>query len=191
MLAHNQSGLLNSSQFARNLGIDVKTVNSYIDLLVDLLLVRRLTPWHSNIGKRLVKAPKVYVRDSGLLHALLTIPDKEALLSHPVVGQSWEGFVIENILGSVSDDVQAYFYRTAGGGEVDLLLFWPNGNLWAVEIKRSVTPKLERGFHSACKDLNPSRKYVVYPGSERYRMALDVEAISLIDMVRELNDIGE
>ena len=182
MLAYNQGGLLNSTQFARNLGVDVKTVTSYIDLLVDLLLVRRLPPWHSNIGKRLVKTQKVYVRDSGLLHALLTIPDKESLLSHPVIGQSWECFVIENILVCAPNEVQGYFYRTGGGAEIDLLLSWPDGNLWAIEIKRSMSPKLERGFHTACTDLNPSRKFVVYPGKERYRLAEDIEAISLADL---------
>ena len=184
MLAHNQGELLNTAQFARNLGVDVKTVSSYLDLLVDLLLVRRLLPWHSNVGKRLVKSPKIYVRDSGLLHALLTIPDKESLLSHPVVGQSWECFVIENILNSAPDEVQGYFYRTGGGGEIDLLLSWPDGKLWAIEIKRSMTPKLERGFHAACIDLNPVRKYVVYPGSERYRLAEDIEAVSLAELVQ-------
>ncbi len=190
MLAHNQGGLLNTAQLARNLGIDVKTVSGYLDLLVDLLLVRRLPPWQSNIGKRLVKAPKIYVRDSGLLHALLTIPDKESLLSHPVVGQSWECFVIENILNSAPDEVQGYFYRTGGGAEIDLLLSWPDGALWAVEIKRSMTPKLERGFHAACVDLNPVRKYVVYPGAERYRLAEDIEAVSIAELAQLVSQSG-
>ena len=188
MLAHNQGALLNTAQFARNLGIDVKTVNSYIDLLVDLLLVRRLPPWHSNMGKRLVKSPKVYVRDSGLLHALLSIPDKENLLSHPVIGQSWECFVIENLLTCIPDEVQSYFYRTGGGGEIDLLLSWPDGKLWAIEIKRSMTPKLERGFHSACTDLKPAKKYVVYPGAERYRLAEDIEALSLAELAQLVSE---
>ena len=191
MLAWQQGSLLNSAQFARNLGVDVKTINGYIDLLVDLLLVRRLAPWHSNIGKRLVKSPKVSVRDSGLLLALLSIPDKESLLSHPVIGQSWECFVIENILVAATDDVQGSFYRSAGGAEIDLLLSWPNGNLWAIEIKRSMMPKLERGFHAACSDLNPSRKIVVYPGKERYRIAPDIEAMSLLDITQQLCDLDK
>jgi len=191
MLAWQQGGLLNSADFARNLGVDVKTINSYIDLLVDLLLVRRLTPWHGNIGKRLVKSPKVSVRDSGLLHALLSIPDKETLLSHPVIGQSWECFAIENILAAAPDDVQGCFYRTGGGAEIDLLLPWPNGSLWAIEIKRSMSPKLERGFHLACADLNPSRKIVVYPGKERYRLAPDIEAMSLRDIAQQLSDMDK
>lgn len=186
MLAHHQGGLLNTAQFARNLGVDVKTVGGYLDLLVSLLLVRRLPPWHANLGKRLVKSPKVYVRDSGLVHALLNILDKETLLAHPVVGQSWEGFVIENLLACAPTKAQGYFYRTSGGAEIDLLLAWPNGDLWAIEIKRSLNPKVERGFHAACADLAPGRKFVIYPGTERYRVASDIEAISPADMAREL-----
>lgn len=180
MLAHHQGGLLNTAQLARNLGVDAKTAAAYLDLLVDLLLVRRLPPWHANIGKRLVKSPKVYVRDSGLVHALLGIPDKEALLSHPVVGQSWECFVIENLLACAPEGVQGHFYRSSGGAEIDLLLAWPNSDLWAVEIKRSLAPKLERGFHAACADLNPVRKLVVYPGAETYRLAPDIEAMNSV-----------
>lgn len=187
MLAHHQGGMLNTAQFARNLGVDVKTAASYLDLLVDLLLVRRLMPWHANIGKRLMKTPKVYVRDSGLVHALLNIADKEALLSHPVVGQSWECFVIENLLACLPEQAQSYYYRTSGGAEIDLLLAWPDGSLWAIEVKRSVTPKLERGFHSACATLNPARKFVVYPGTERYRIAADIEAIPLSLLLAALN----
>lgn len=182
MLAHHQGGLLNTAQFARNLGVDAKTAAGYLDLLVDLLIVRRLPAWHANIGKRLVKSPKVYVRDSGLAHALLAIADKETLLAHPVVGKSWECFVIENLLVNAGDKVQGYFYRTSGGAEIDLLLAWPDGGLWAVEIKRSLNPKVERGFHAACEDLAPVRKFVVYPGQERYRIASGIEAISLRDM---------
>jgi predicted AAA+ superfamily ATPase len=187
MLAHHQGGLLNTAQFARNLGVDAKTAASYLDLLVDLLLVRRLPPWHANIGKRLVKSPKVYVRDSGLVHALLNIPDKETLLSHPVVGQSWECFVIENLLAVAPAEVQGYFYRSSGGAEIDLLLVWPDDTLWAIEIKRSLSPKVERGFYSACADLMPVKKFIVYPGVERYRIASDIEAISLADLAKQIN----
>ncbi|MBW7900312.1 MAG: ATP-binding protein [Rhodocyclaceae bacterium] len=179
MLAHHQGGLLNTAQFARNLGVDVKTAGGYLGLLVDLLLVRRLPPWHANLGKRLVKSPKVFIRDSGLVHALLNIPDKESLLAHPVVGAGWESFVVENLLANADTTIQAYFYRSSAGAEIDLLLAWPDKRLWAVEIKRSLTPRLERGFHVACADLKPERRYVVYPGSERYRLAEDIEAIPL------------
>ena len=179
MLAHLQGGLLNTAQLARNLGVDSKTAAAYLDLLVDLLLVRRLPPWHANVGKRLVKSPKVYVRDSGLVHALLNIADMEALLSHPVVGSSWEGFVIENLLACAAGKAQGFFYRTGGGAEIDLLLSWADGTQWAIEVKRSLSPKIERGFHEACADLAPARKWVVYPGTERYRLASDIEAIPL------------
>ena len=190
MLAWNQGGMLNQAQFARNLSVDVKTVSSYLDLLVDLLLVRRLLPWQENIGKRLVRTPKVFVRDSGLVHALLGIADKESLLSHPVVGQSWECFVIENLLDAAPELAQGYFYRTSGGAEIDLLLVWPDGKKWAVEIKRSLSPKLERGFHSAQDDLKPERSFVVYPGTERYRVSETVETISLRDLALELRASG-
>lgn len=186
MLAHLQGGLLNVAQLARNLGVDTKTAGGYLDLLVDLLLVRRLPPWHANLGKRLVKSPKVYVRDSGLLHALLNITEKESLLAHPVVGQSWEGFVIENLLAASASKAQGFFYRTSSGAEVDLLLAWPDGSLWAIEVKRSLAPKIERGFHAACDDLKPIRKFVVYPGAERYRAANDIEVISLQGLATEL-----
>ncbi len=179
MLAHHQGGLLNVAQLARNLGVDVKTAGGYIDLLCDLLLVRRLQPWHTNTGKRLVKAPKVYVRDSGLLHALLGIGSREQLLSHMVVGASWESHCIESLLSCAPRGVTGYFYRTSAGAEIDLLLVWPGGQLWAVEFKRSLSPKVERGFHSACDDLKPARKWVVYPGQEDYPMAPDLQAVTL------------
>lgn len=186
MLAHHQSGLLNVAQLARNLGVDAKTAQAYIDLLCDLLLVRRLPSWHANIGKRLVKSPKVYVRDSGLVHALLDIESKEVLLSHPIVGASWEGFCIENLLACAPAGVQGYFYRTSGGAEIDLLLAWPSGALWAIEIKRSLTPKVERGFHAASADLAPARKLVVYPGTESFPLGNDVLAIPLAALCQEL-----
>lgn len=186
MLAHHQSGLLNVAQLARNLGVDAKTAQAYIDLLCDLLLVRRLPSWHANTGKRLVKSPKVYVRDSGLVHALLDIESKEVLLSHPIVGASWEGFCIENLLACAPAGVQGYFYRTSGGAEIDLLLAWPSGALWAIEIKRSLTPKVERGFHAASADLAPARKLVVYPGTESFPLGNDVQAIPLAALCQEL-----
>lgn len=145
----------------------------------NLFLLRRLPPWQANVGKRLAKAPRLYVRDSGLVHALLEIRDRDALLSHPVVGGSWEGFVIENLLTAAADRAQGFFYRTSSGAEIDLLLAWPDQRLWAVEIKRSLTPKPARGFHFACADVRPARRFVVYPGTERFPLGEDVEAIPL------------
>lgn len=184
MLAHLQGGRLNVAQLARNLGVDAKTAAAYIDLLVDLLLVRRLPPWHANVGKRLVRSPKVFVRDSGLAHALLAIGDKETLLSHPVLGASWEGFVIEQILAVAPEGVQGHFYRTSGGAEIDLLLSFPGGCLWAVEVKRSLAPRPEKGFHSACADLRPERRFVVYPGEDTYRAGNETDVISLPALAR-------
>lgn len=186
MLTHHQGGVLNVAQLARNLGVDVKTAGGYIDLLVDLLLVRRLTSWNANVGKRLVKSPKVYVRDSGLVHALLGLGDKESLVSHPVVGASWEGFVVEQLLAAASEGVQGFFYRTSGGAEIDLVLHFPGGRLWAVEIKRSLAPRPEKGFYSACADLSPERRFMVYPGEESFPLGNDIEAISLPALARLL-----
>ncbi|MCA3239374.1 MAG: ATP-binding protein [Curvibacter sp.] len=179
MLAHAQGSLLNVAQLARNLGVDAKTAHAYLDLLCALLLVRRLPPWHSNAGKRLVKSSKVYVRDSGVVHALLDIENIDGLLSHMVVGASWEGFVIENLLAHAAPNAQGFFYRTSAGAEIDLLLHWPDGTLWAIEIKRSLAPKLERGFHIACEDLKPLRKLVIYPGHEAIPLAADITALPL------------
>jgi uncharacterized protein len=190
MLAHQQGGLLNAAALSRSLGVDGKTVAAWLDLMVQMLLVRRLPPWHANLGKRLVKSPKVYVRDSGLVHALLGIADTEALLGHPVAGASWECFVIENILSTAASrgrPVQASFYRSIAGAEIDLLLTWPDGATWAVEIKRSLAPKLERGFHSGCQDVQPSRKLLVYPGIDTYRVAEDVQAMPLQALLAELS----
>lgn len=186
MLAHQQGGLLNAAQLARGLGVSGATVAHYLDLMVDLLLVRRLAPRLANAGKRLVRSPKVYVRDSGLAHALLGLADKEALLGHPVAGPSWEGLAIENLLAVAGDQVEPSFYRTSGGAEVDLVLRWPDGREWAVEVKRSLAPKVERGLRSALADLEPERCFVVYPGSERYRLGADVEAVGLAELCGEL-----
>ena len=186
MLAHNQSQMLNAANLARGLGVDGKTVASYLDLLVDLLLVRRLPSWHRNVGKRLVKSPKVYVRDSGIAHALLGIRDKEALLGHPVAGQTWESFVTETLIAAAPDGTEAHYYRTATGVEVDLVLTLPDGTLWAVEIKRSSAPRVERGFHIACEDLKPTKRFVVYPGNERFPLNADTDAIGLSDLGRAL-----
>ncbi len=190
MLAHHQGGLLNVAQLARNIGVDAKTAASYMDLLTDLLLLRRLPAWHANVGKRLVKSPKVMVRDSGLVHALLSIEDHDALLSHPVVGASWEGFVVENLLNVAPEGVLGYFYRTGGGAEIDLLLHFPDGPLWAIEIKRSLSPRPERGFHSGCADLNPERRFLVYPGAEPYPLTPEIEVLSLRDLALRLVEAG-
>ena len=187
MLAHQQGGLLNAAALARSLAVDGKTVASYLDLLVDLLLVRRLAPWHGNIRKRLVKSPKVYVRDSGLVHALLGVGDREALLAHPVAGGSWEGLAIESLIAVAPSGTEAYFFRTAAGAEIDLLLKLPGQRKpWAIEIKRGLAPQIERGFHLACDAVRPGPRRVVYGGAERFPLAAGVEAVSLVDLCAEL-----
>lgn len=187
MLAHNQGALLNASRLASGLSVSAPTVTNYIDLLVDLLLVRRLTPFHANVGKRLVKSPKTYVRDSGLTHALLNIATYEDLLGHPVSGPSWEGFAIENLITAAPSRTMASFYRTAAGAEIDLLLeMGGQHGIWAIEIKRSLSAKPARGFYQAIDDIQPSRAFVIHAGSDRYPLAENIEAISLRELMEEL-----
>ena len=187
MLAHGQGTLLNASKLAAGLSVSPTTVTRYIDLLVDLLLVRRLKPFHANTGKRLVKSPKVYVRDSGLLHALLGIEDYNELAGHPEVGASWEGFIIENLLSVVPPRTTACFYRTSAGAEIDLVLEFPGKRgIWAVEIKRGLTTSPRKGFHHAREDLKPSRSFVVYSGVDRYPIAEGIEAIGVEAMAEML-----
>jgi len=188
MLAHNQGQLFNASVFARALDIKGVTTSRYLDLMVDLLLVRRLKPWTSNIGRRLVKAPKTYIRDCGICHALLGIETHNDLLGHPVVGVSWEGFVMENIINSLPRRASWGYYRTTKGAELDLVVDTGNEELLAVEIKRSTAPSVSKGFYSACEDLQPTRKYVVHAGQENFPLAPDVEAVTLNGLI-ENSDI--
>ena len=186
MLAHTHGGLLNSSNLASSLSVSAQSITRYADLLVDLLLVRRLMPHHANVGTRLVKSPKLYLRDTGILHALLGIGSFNDLLGHPIVGMSWEGLVIENLIAAAPTSTTASFYRTANGAEVDLLLQLPKGELWAIDIKCGLTPKPERGFHSARADLKPAQSFVVYAGEERFPLADGIEAIGLRMLAKEL-----
>jgi predicted AAA+ superfamily ATPase len=189
MLAHNQATLLNASRLAGALAISVQSVTRYIDLLVDLLLVRRLQPFHGNVGKRLVKSPKVYVRDSGITHALLNIGGYDELAGHPVVGASWEGFVIENLVAAAPDRTLASFYRTSAGAEIDLLLDIPGHGLWAIEIKSGLGGRPEKGFHIACEDLQPARRFLVNAGDGRYPLSPQVEAISVKALAETLTQL--
>lgn len=186
MLAHNQGTVLNAAHLARNLEVSGVTVGRYLDLMCDLLLVRRLKPWTANIGKRLVRAPKIYIRDSGLTHALLNIESFDALLGHPVVGGSWEGFVIENILSVISESAKPYYYRTSGGAEIDLVLEFSGSEKWAIEIKRNSAPAVSKGFHIGCEDIKVSRRYVVYSGNDTFSMGEGITAISLTGLMQEL-----
>lgn len=188
MLAHNQGGLLNAAQLARNLGVSGHTIANYIDLTSDLLLVRRLQPLHTNVGKRLVKSPKVFVRDSGLVHALLNIASLDDLLGHPVVGASWEGFVIECLLAVAPRQSRASFYRTARGAEIDLVLEMGRKlGTWAIEIKRSPKASTSKGFAIALEDIQPDKAFIVHSGKERYPKRDSVEAIGIIELVQMLS----
>ena len=168
MLAHCQGQTLNSSSLAAGLDLNSKTVRCYVDILTDLLLVRRLAPWHVNVKKRLVKAPRVYLRDSGLLHQLLGIHNEDQLLSHPIAGASWEGFALENMISVLPPGAAPYFYRTAAGAEIDLVISFPGGALWAVEIKKGLAPKISKGFYQACEDIQAGEKYAVYSGEDEF-----------------------
>ena len=186
MLVHGQGNLLNQSRLASSLAVSSPVVWRHIDLLVDLLLVRRLRPWSGNVGKRLVRSPKVYVRDSGLTHGLLELESWEDVLGHPVAGPSWEGFVIENLLGAAGESYRPYFYRTADGAEADLVLERGGRVECAIEIKRSTAPRVSRGFRSACEVLQPRKAYVVHGGEESWTIPGGVRAVSLVELMRGL-----
>ena len=188
MFAHNQGGMLNLSKLASNIASSTKTVGYYVDLFVDLLLFRKIMPYSANIGKRLVKTPKFYIRDSGMLHTLLGIQDLNSLLGHPIVGQSFEGFVIENILSVVPPSTLSSFYRTFSGAEIDLILELPHNEKWAIEIKSGMTAKPSRGFYEAIKDIKATRSFIIYAGEDRFPLAETIEAIGLRDMMTLLTE---
>lgn len=189
MLAHAQGGLLNASALAEGLGVSGQTVGRYLDLLVDLMLVRRLQPWHENAGKRVVKSPKVFVRDSGLVHALLGLGSIESVLGHPVVGGSWEGFVIETLIAAAPIGTEHFFYRTAAGAELDLVLRLPGNAIWAIEIKRTTTPKVSRGFHLSVDDIKADRKILVYAGEREVPAVDGLRAMPLATAVEQLRNL--
>ncbi|KAA3615223.1 MAG: ATP-binding protein [Planctomycetota bacterium] len=190
MLAHLQGETVNSSKLAANLEVGGKTVSYYLDILVDLLLVRRLMSWNANVKKQIVKSPHFYIRDSGLLHRLLGIRDFESLLSNPVLGKSWEGFVIENILSILPSQAEAFFYRTAAGAEIDLLLKLPGPETWSVEIKRGAAPKLSRGFHTASEDVEATQKYLIYGGADEFPIKQETTVISLERFMNKVQQMG-
>jgi hypothetical protein len=155
--------------------------------MVDLLLVRRLQPWAANAKKRLVRTPKVYVRDTGLLHALLGIRNQEELLGHPVVGSSWEGLLIENILNSLPSTARPTFYRTSAGAEIDLVIEFSAKERWAIEVKRSLgNPGPSKGFHIGCADIKAARQIVLYPGNESFKLDAVTEVMPLGKLLAEI-----
>ena len=190
MLAHHQGELLDLSKLAAALAISGQTVSRYIDLLCDVMLVRRLPAWHGNVGKRLIRSPKVYVRDSGLVHALLGLPNLDAVLGHPIAGSSWEGFVMEQLINA-APQAQACFYRTSNGAEVDLVLTFRNQQTWVIEIKRSSAPTVSRGFYQAATDLGAVRKLLVAPVAQPYPLKDGIEVVDVMTAIRWVTEQEE
>jgi len=192
MLAHSQGSIINASQLSRSLMLSAKTVTSYVDLFTDLLLVRKIPPYFANIKKRMVKSPKVYIRDSGLLHGLLGIRDFENLLGHPIIGNSWEGFVLENLINCSPVGTKSSFYRTSGGAEVDLVLELPGKQApWVFEVKHGTMGKLNKGFYYAVEDIAPEKSFVVHKGKDSFPIDQQTEALSLFDACKMLEQLSE
>jgi len=188
MLAHNNAQQVNFSKLGESLGFSYKTIKNYIDTLTDFYMIRQIPPWSGNTKKRLVKAPKIYLRDCGLAHRFLNITDFEDLLGHPGIGASWEGFVLENILNTISDKWRYSYYRTSAQAEIDLVLEGSKNEVWAIEVKRSSAPKVSKGFHYACDDIKATHKFVIYPGEERYPLGNEIEVLGLVEFLQLLAD---
>lgn len=186
MVAHQQGATLNLSRMAGSLGIDGKTVRHYLDLLEGLYLVRSLPPWSRNAGKRLVKSPKVYWRDSGLLHSLAGIDDLEHLLGHPLCGHSWEGYCLEQIMSLLPKSVSCSHYRTHAGAEIDLVIETPAGEVIAIEIKRTLSPTLGPGFVESSRTLRSRRGYFITPGGDSYPLSESVTVMGLREFLTQL-----
>lgn len=187
MLAHYHGQQINFTELGRSLETSHTTIRNYLDTLTDFYMVRQIQPWSGNTKKRLVKAPKIYIRDSGLLHKLLNISSIDGLLGHPAIGASWEGFVLENIIMALNTKWRYSYYRSSGQAEIDLVIETADRATWAVEVKRSVAPKLTRGFYEASKDIKADKKFVIYSGAERYPLPDETEAIGLLDFLNLLN----
>jgi predicted AAA+ superfamily ATPase len=188
MVAHAHGQIWNGADLSRSLGVSENTVRGYLDLLSGSFVVRILPPWFENIAKRQYRSPKVYIRDSGLLHALLSIETFDELSAHPKFGASWEGFALEQVM-SLAGPRDAYFWGTHGGGELDLLLL-RRGRRFGIEFKLADAPRMTKSLHVALQDLKPERIWVVYPGTERYALHAKVEALPLLDMPRQLAGLG-
>ena len=190
MIAHHHAQMWNASQIANSLGVSAPTVGHYLSILEDTFLVRQLRPFHANLKKRLVKAPKVFIRDSGLLHSLLGIGSMDDLQGRPLVGHSWEGFVIEQIIAQLPPRWGAYFFRTAAGAEIDLILSHSGKKPIAVEIKFSAAPEVSKGFRNACLDLQCRKEYIVYPGNEVYPLSKTTTALPLLQIQRIVSNLA-
>lgn len=186
MLAYDQGTLLNASRLATSLEMSVSSVRSYLEVMSDLFLLRFLRPWNGNSRKRLVKSPKVYVRDSGLVHALTGLKTLDEVTGHSLCGFSWEGFVIEQILQKIPYGVDVSFYRSSTGNEIDLVLGRPQGHITAIEIKRSSSPRITHGFSNACREIGADTRYFVLPAGEAYPLDKQTTAIGLQAFLQQL-----
>lgn len=191
MLAHYNGNQVNFSEIGRSLELSHTTVKNHLDVLTDFYMVRQLQPWSGNIKKRLVKSPKIYIRDSGILHSLMNVSNLESLLSHPGMGASWEGLVIENIFSQLNSRWSCSYYRTATLNELDLVLETPDKEIWAIEIKRTSAPKLGRGFYEACKDIGATQRWIVNAQTDRYPLPNSVEVIGLMEFLEILKKKSE
>jgi predicted AAA+ superfamily ATPase len=183
MIAHYHGGIWNASSFAKSLGITVPTVNRYINFLEDAFIVRRLEPYFFNLKKRLVKSPKIYIRDAGILHNLVGIYDLESLYSHPLLGNSWEGYVIEQIQQVLPEELKLYYYRTHQGAESDLVIVKGTKPIACIEIKYTSQPKLLKGFRIAVDDLNTENNFIITPKSDTYPVGNSTYVCSLFDFL--------
>ena len=185
MLSHLHSSMLNVSDLSRSIGISVPTINKYLDLLEGGFLVRRLQPYFANVGKRLIKTPKIYLRDTGILHSLANISSFDALFGNPLIGASWEGYVIEQIYRCLEYRTWSfYYYRTQVGAEVDLVLISPSGKMTCIEIKSSNNPALSKGFYQSVADLKPHFQYIITPSSEKL---INTEGVTICSLLHFLN----
>ena len=186
MLTHLQGTTLNLSQLSRSLEVSYKTVQRYLDILESAFLLRMLPPFLPNLRKRLTKSPKVYLRDSGLVHGLLGLTSADQVLAHPVVGGSWEGYVVEQVIAAAPPHTEAFHYRSARGHEIDLILVAPDGGIRSIEVKRSNAPSLSKAYHTAVGDVKAAHNFVVTPDSDRYPIGEITEVIGLRDLLAEL-----
>ncbi len=183
LLAHRHSQHVNFIRLGAHIGLSHQAVRHYFNVLVEHYMVREIEPWSGRVDEDLVTAPKIFIRDSGITHELLEIPDFKSLLAHAAAGASWESFVLENVLNCVSDSWKCTYFRTTAGAEIDLVMANGQSDLWAVEIKRSATPSASRGYHTASRDIGATRKFIVYPGRKRYMSSAQTEVIGLLEFL--------
>ena len=186
MLATAQGGPFNASIMAASLGLSPHTITAHVDTLCDLMLLRRLQPWYVNVGKRLTKAPKIYWRDSGIVHSLLHLPTIRDVLGHVAMGASWEGFVIQQCISAAGQGVKPWYYRTSAGAEIDLMLELTPDRRWAIEVKHSSAATPSRGFHIACDDVEAERRIVLHSGDLSWKSSVGIEFLPVRAMMAEL-----